>query len=222
MQKGLVYLLTNQGDDAAAYFVTYGFSCRIVGPHELKAARSDATIVAVDAGTVETQVICDVVDALNLHEFRPLIAVVEPVAERYDPADWLERGVDACCLARLTSRHTVAVLNSLLRRRAHAHEAAHARQIIAGTLIIDPGTRAVSLEDGTRVPLSNTEFAILHVLAEREGGTVQRHEILEKVKGRSMGAFERSIDVHIGKIRRKLLHHAEIVTVRSKGYMLKT
>ena len=76
---------------------------------------------------------------------------------------------------------------------------------------------------GTRIVLTGAEFDLLQVLCERAGRVLSRDQLLDLTQGRSAGALERSIDVLISRLRRKIErdpHEPEFIrTVRSGGYL---
>jgi DNA-binding response OmpR family regulator len=77
---------------------------------------------------------------------------------------------------------------------------------------------------GVRLALTTHEFALLRVLAERAGRVLAREQLLELVHGSSEDAFDRSIDVHISRLRHKLETDPKnprfLKTIRGVGYML--
>jgi len=91
-----------------------------------------------------------------------------------------------------------------------------------GSLEIDRDARTVTVGD---VPceLTSYQFDLLVTLAERAGRVLTREQIMEAVRGRELEAFDRSIDVHIGRIRAAIEQDVKnprrIVTVRGVGYV---
>ena len=84
------------------------------------------------------------------------------------------------------------------------------------TIILD--TREVLLDDEP-IPLTTTEFLVLHFLASRPGETCTRREIIDGVRGEDYAATDRTIDVQVFSLRNKLGRVGErIQTVRGKGY----
>jgi two-component system OmpR family response regulator len=77
--------------------------------------------------------------------------------------------------------------------------------------------------DGARVAMTSAEFDLLRVFCERPGRVLSRDSLLDLTQGRSAGSFERSIDVLVSRIRRKIEPDPEeamvIKTVRSGGYI---
>jgi len=91
-----------------------------------------------------------------------------------------------------------------------------------GRLEIDRDARSVSVA-GKACELTSYQFDLLLVLAERAGRVLTRDQIMEAVRGRELEAFDRSIDVHMGRIRAAieddLKSPKRILTVRGVGYV---
>jgi DNA-binding response OmpR family regulator len=92
-----------------------------------------------------------------------------------------------------------------------------------GALHIDPAARTVEL-DGKEIQLTGYEFALLEALARRAGRVLTREQLMELARGNAEDAFDRSIDVHVSRLRQKLgddpKHPRLIKTVRGSGYVL--
>jgi DNA-binding response OmpR family regulator len=91
-----------------------------------------------------------------------------------------------------------------------------------GSLLIDRDARSVTVH-GQTCELTSYQFDLLWVLAERAGRVLSRDQIMEAVRGRELEAFDRSIDVHMGRIRSAIEDDAKtpkrILTVRGVGYV---
>jgi len=110
---------------------------------------------------------------------------------------------------------TEACLRRIDEKRTPEGEQA---QVYAGDLRVDPA-RHEAMVGTRRVDLTATEFAILHLLARRPGWVYTRNQIIEKIKGTDYPVTERSVDVHIVGLRKKLGDAGErIETVRGVGY----
>jgi len=91
-----------------------------------------------------------------------------------------------------------------------------------GRLEIDPGAREARL-DGQRCDITGHQFSLLLALAESAGRILSRDQLLDRVRGTEGDAFDRSIDVHISRLRAAIeddqKHPRRIVTVRGAGYV---
>lgn len=138
----------------------------------------------------------------------------------------LELGADDYVPKTFSPRELLARLRAVIRRSMVT--AAQVRRqpqppIVVGDLKVDPETRTVSFKDQPLL-LTPTEFDLLHALARDSGRVKTREQLLLEVAERDFESFDRSIDVHISSLRRKLGEDPKnarlIVTVRSAGYML--
>ena len=141
-----------------------------------------------------------------------------------DPMDriiGLEIGADDYLPKPFEPRELLARIRAVLRRRVEGAPAA-GKQLRFGTLEIDRDARTVSV--GAAVcDLTSYQFDLLVALAERAGRVLTRDQIMEAVRGRELDAFDRSIDVHMGRIRAAIEVDAKnpkrILTVRGVGYV---
>jgi two-component system response regulator CpxR len=86
-------------------------------------------------------------------------------------------------------------------------------------LELDPAARRV-LQGGKKIELTDVEFGLLEVLMRSPGKVVSRDELSEKVLGRKFDPFDRSLDMHVSRLRRKLAQEEQVKTVRGMGYQL--
>jgi len=90
-----------------------------------------------------------------------------------------------------------------------------------GEIVIDQTRHLVQLRE-EELPLTPTEFRLLWTLARQPGRTFRRNELLDCCRGEDANSLERTIDVHVRALRKKLLDHADLVeTIRGVGYRLK-
>ena len=135
----------------------------------------------------------------------------------------LDGGADDYVPKTASSRELVARIGALLRRAAIVPPARTPQVLTAGDLQLDVEARAASLGE-RRLSLTPVELDLLIALLRFRGRVRSREQLLEQVRGRELGAFDRSIDVHIAALRRKLGDDPRapryIRTVRAAGYML--
>lgn len=144
---------------------------------------------------------------------------------RGDPQDrvvGLELGADDYLPKPFDPRELLARLRAITRRRRVASESAPG-VLRFGRIEIDPGARQVRV-DGEMRALTGHQFDILHLLARHAGRVLSREAILERLRHDPGESFDRSIDVHISRIRAAIeddpRHPQRIVTVRGAGYQL--
>jgi DNA-binding response OmpR family regulator len=131
----------------------------------------------------------------------------------------LEIGADDYMPKPFEPRELLARLRAILRRRPSARGADVLR---FGRLEIDRGARAVRV-DGTERSLTSHQFALLMALAEKAGRVLSRDALMDLVKSETLEAFDRSIDVHVSRIRAAIEDDPKkprrILTVRGAGYV---
>jgi DNA-binding response OmpR family regulator len=150
------------------------------------------------------------------------IIMVTARGEEADRVMGLEGGADDYVSKPFSSRELLARIRAQARR-ARGYVGPAARAIVAGPLVLDPFTRRATLA-GADLPLTTYEFDLLRVLAERAGRVLTREQLVESVRGSPDEAFDRSIDVHVSHLRKKLGDDPKnphiIKTVRGIGYLL--
>ena len=145
----------------------------------------------------------------------PVIMLTARAAEP-DRVVGLELGADDYLTKPFSPRELVARVKAVLRRTQYQND--DTQTIRRGGLLIDPVRHEVSWE-GRPVALTATEFRILRFLAGRAGRVMSRDEIVDAALGREAAVFDRTIDVHITAIRKKLgAGGAHVETVRGFGY----
>lgn len=134
----------------------------------------------------------------------------------------LEQGADDYLPKTCSARELLARIRAILRRSA-ADASKAAAAITLGPLQINRAAREVRL-NGAGVELTAVEFELLLALARRPGEVCTREQLLEEVRDREFTGTERSVDMHIAALRRKLGDDPRapslIRTVRSAGYLL--
>jgi two-component system, OmpR family, phosphate regulon response regulator OmpR len=133
----------------------------------------------------------------------------------------LELGADDYLPKPFEPRELLARLRAILRRRTPGRTAAEL-PLHFGRLEIDTAARAVLL-DGARCDLTGYQFDLLLALAENAGRVLSREMLMDKVKGEHLEAFDRSIDVHMSRIRAAIEADPKkprrVITVRGAGYV---
>ncbi|CAN5406064.1 response regulator transcription factor [soil metagenome] len=146
---------------------------------------------------------------------------------RGDPADrviGLEIGADDYVPKPFEPRELLARIKAVLRRRQSGVSVADsgAATLRFGRLEIDRNARAVRIDGGVRA-LTSHQFDLLCLLAERPGRVLNREQIMDLLRGEPFDAMDRSIDVHIARIRNAIeddaRHPKRIITVRGAGYV---
>lgn len=146
-------------------------------------------------------------------------------SEDIDRIIGLEIGADDYLGKPFNPRELTARVKALLRRAGRRVEAAQtdASTLNVAGLAIDPGARTV-LREGESLKLSGAEFDLLLVLAEARGRVLSRDYLLDRIHGRTAHAFDRSIDVLVSRLRKKIDRPGEtslIEGVRNAGYVLR-
>jgi len=131
----------------------------------------------------------------------------------------LELGADDYLPKPFEPRELLARLKALLRR---AKRGANDSLLRFGQLEIDRDARAVRVA-GEEKPLTSFQFGLLVALAENAGRVLSRDTLMDLLKGEKLEAFDRSIDVHVSRIRAAIEDDAKkprrIITVRGAGYV---
>ena len=138
----------------------------------------------------------------------------------------LEMGADDYLPKPFNPRELVARLRAICRRTESivpSPDNQSSGEVLAiGDLVLDTRTRVIK-QEGKEVAVTAVEFSLLEELLRMVGQVVGREKLAEKVLGRKLAMFDRSIDVHVASLRKKLGHEIygmeRIKTIRSVGYM---
>jgi DNA-binding response OmpR family regulator len=160
----------------------------------------------------------DVCRQLRLRGSVPILMLTAR-GDAMDRVIGLELGADDYLPKPFEPRELLARLRAILRRGAGALKSDLLR---FGRLEIDRGSREVRLGGEVR-PLTSYQFALLLTLAEHAGRVMSRDALMELLKAHPLEAFDRSIDVHISRIRAAIEDDAKkprrVITVRGAGYV---
>ncbi|WP_437330373.1 response regulator transcription factor [Sorangium sp. So ce381] len=150
------------------------------------------------------------------------IIMVTARGEETDRVLGLEGGADDYIAKPFSARELLARIRAQARRARGLAGPTSERRLVTGSLAIDPAARR-AIFDGAELSLTTYEFDLLYTLAGRAGRVLTREQLVDLVRGSADEAFDRSIDVHISHLRRKLGDDPRspriIKTVRGIGYV---
>jgi two-component system OmpR family response regulator len=194
---------------------------RVVDKRDLLSALREKTIDALVVGLPGTD---DAESASLVAELRyqhdlPVVLLSQGDAEAVYAG--IEAGADDVLLRPVSPRGLVYRVLSLVRR-VRGQFGPLRRPIEVEDIALEPGALKAT-RAGRDLGLTSYEFNILYALADRRGRVCSRETLIEAAGGTAEGAFERSIDVHVSRVRQKLGDDARqpaiIKTVRGNGYL---
>jgi two-component system response regulator CpxR len=143
--------------------------------------------------------------------------------EEVDRIVGLEIGADDYLPKPFNPRELLARMRAILRRSSAPEATTDKTLLRADGLELDTATRTV-VQNGRQIDLTDVEFALLEALLNSLGRVVTREELAENVLGRKFHPFDRSLDMHISRLRRKLsgngMDDDRVKTIRGIGYQL--
>ena len=155
------------------------------------------------------------------------IVMLTAMGEETDRIIGLELGADDYVAKPFNPRELLARIRAVLRRAGEAAErkAEHGSQALGfNGWTLEPARRRLLNPEGVEVPLTGGEYDLLQALVERPNRVLTRDMLLDLLRGRQAGPFDRAIDVAISRLRRKLEddgRNAQLIkTVRGGGYVL--
>jgi len=151
------------------------------------------------------------------------VLMLTALGEEADRIVGLEIGADDYLPKTFSTRELLARLRAVTRRNRNRTELDAPRELVAGPLRLCEETHTVVLDDSP-LELTTLEFAILASLLKSKGRVKSRERLIEEVSERRFDVFDRSIDVHVSSLRKKLGDDAKnprfIRTIRGIGYTL--
>ncbi|MFA5905353.1 MAG: response regulator transcription factor [Desulfobacula sp.] len=149
------------------------------------------------------------------------IVILTAKGEESDIITGLELGANDYISKPFSPKVLTARIRAILRRRRKESEAVSINVRQEGELVIDRTRHMVTLE-GVSLELTLSEFELLAFLADKKGWVFTRGQIVDAIRGENYAVTERSIDVVVVGLRKKLKHYAEVIeTVRGVGYRFK-
>ena len=149
--------------------------------------------------------------------FNNPILMLTARGEEFDQVLGLEMGADDYVAKPVSPRLLLARIKALLRRGATND----GDQVTCGSLVVDRAARSATV-GGAAFELTSAEFDLLWALARRPGEPISREDLLKELRGIAWDGVDRSMDVRVSQLRRKLgqfeEHKDRIVTVRGVGY----
>ena len=208
----------------AEYLGRHEIDVTVVGDGErglaaLRRGRFDVVVLDLMLPGIDGLEVCRRLRAAPESAALPILMLTAR-GEDVDKIVGLELGADDYLAKPFNPRELLARVRAVLRRGAGGAPRA---RFTAGGLVVDFDAREVSV-DGRRVVLTHHEFELLAALARAAGRVLSREQLMDALKGEDYEAFDRSIDVHISKLRSKIEKDARapryVKTVRGVGYAL--
>jgi two-component system alkaline phosphatase synthesis response regulator PhoP len=200
----------------------YRVTCVATGEEAMKAARSqlpDLIVLDLLLPSVDGLEVCKLLKGDPKTKHIPIVMLTAK-SEESDVVTGLELGADDYITKPFSPRVLLARIKAALRGRSK-RDGDESVAIKIHELVIHPGRHEV-LVSGDPVALTFTEFRLVHFLAQRPGWAFTRAQIVDAVKGEDYPVTERSVDVQVAGLRKKLGdcgHYVE--TVRGVGYRFK-
>jgi DNA-binding response OmpR family regulator len=202
----------------------FGVSQAADGQHGLAAVLAgapDLVILDLMLPDMDGLEVCRRIRALPGALARTPVLMLTAKGDPMDRIIGLEIGADDYLPKPFEPRELLARIRAVLRRHVDGPPAEHP-VLRFGSLEIDQDARTVAVS-GQACELTSYQFDLLLALAERAGRVLSRDQIMEAVRGRELDAFDRSIDVHMGRIRAAIeldvKNPKRILTVRGVGYV---
>lgn len=194
-----------------------GFSVEVEheGPRGLqRAAAGESDLVVLDVMLPGMDGF-EILHQLRLESKVPVLMLTAR-ADDLDRIVGLELGADDYLVKPFNPRELVARIRAILRRTET--RGSELDRLEVNGVSLDPGSREVTVE-GQRVELTTLEFDVLELLMRAAGRGLSRDDLMEAIYNRKSSPFERSVDMHISHLRKKLERGRTLIkTVRGVGY----
>ncbi|MCC6126691.1 MAG: response regulator [Pirellulales bacterium] len=189
------------------------------GLRRIRAEKPDLIVLDLMLPGVDGLEVCRTLKRDPATEAIPVVMLTAK-GEESDIVAGLELGADDYLTKPFSPRVLLARIRAVLRRKAEEPRDEE-EELRIHDLTIHPGRHEVSVK-GKSVPLTATEFRVLHVLAQRPGWVFTRYQIANAVHGGDYVVTDRSVDVQIVGLRKKLDAAADYIeTIRGVGYRFK-
>jgi DNA-binding response OmpR family regulator len=195
------------------------------GLEQLQLIQPELVILDLMMPGIDGLEVCRRIRSLQGDASRVPVLMLTAKGDPMDRVIGLELGADDYLPTPFEPRELLARVRAVLRRRGDSGNASVSRTspvLRFGSLDIDRDARTVQVA-GQLCELTSYQFDLLVAMAERAGRVLTRDQIMEAVRGRELEAFDRSIDVHIGRIRNAIEADSKdpkrILTVRGVGYV---
>ena len=201
----------------------YRVTCVMTGEEAIDQARSlnpDLMLLDLMLPGVDGLEVCKILKYDTKTSKIPIVMLTAK-GEESDIVAGLELGADDYISKPFSPRILIARVRAVLRRNLIKKNYSPREIIRIYDLVIDPGRRIV-LYDNQPVDLTYTEFSLLQLLAQRPGWVFTRYQIIDALRGEDYPVTERSVDVQIVGLRKKLGDGGKLIqTVRGVGYRFK-
>lgn len=208
----------------AEYLESNGFKVQVEGRGDTAVSRivvekPDAVILDINLPGIDGFEVCRSVREL----YKGLIIILTARGDELDEIVGLEIGADDYLSKPVRPRLLLARLKAHLRKTVADPTNKEARTISVGGLVVNSGRRSVEVDD-QEVELTTAEFDLLWMLAEKQGTVVSRDDIYPKLVGVQYDGQDRSIDLRVSRLRKKLgddpANPMRVKSVRGVGYIL--